>query len=607
MAANVATVMEKKYIGEDFYVLIPNHTIVGVIDEKTKIFKDIKDNEYATLSDESLKSEVPYVYFNSYTIDELRNLYKGQNLRDCLKNYSKDCKNIVYWSYKTDDGMTVLYAVDKEEYKKQSQKAIEEDKKLREENESNEEELIPVPDDLKHEPTDEEEMRDERVTLLLSDIAIGKYSLEELKVLKEKLENDNFDNETIIDSIDIQIESIETGDSFSKVAERREKDKLEQKKLDEELERVHEISEKIEEEKEEKKCDYFQEKIKPKRISIKDTYDNVTKTLIAQDKPARRVITEIVRKDANSKKKAKGLLITGPSGVGKTKLMELIAKYVDRPYMRVDSTQLTVPGYVGKDIEEVLWDLFIQCGEDLPKTENAILHFDEIDKKGSEKKSDVSGQGVLNVLLRLIEGSTYDACADIKNSTYKVKIDTSNMTIVASGAFVDVYKTLREQNGIGFNSSIYDKPTYRPATNKDFVEKAGFTYEYMGRQTVIKLNDLGVEEIKRVMLESDESPLKIQEQIFAECGTKLIFTEGCLTRIAKEAIENNSGVRGIDDVIDNCTWEAFAEVYDNPGKYKEAYITEETLDDSSKFTLVENTLEEDTPKVKKRGRKKKND
>jgi len=92
MAANVATVMEKKYIGEDFYVLIPNHTIVGVIDEKTKIFKDIKDNEYATLSDESLKSEVPYVYFNSYTIDELRNLYKGQNLRDCLKNYSKDCK-----------------------------------------------------------------------------------------------------------------------------------------------------------------------------------------------------------------------------------------------------------------------------------------------------------------------------------------------------------------------------------------------------------------------------------------------------------------------------------------------------------------------------------
>ena len=153
--------------------------------------------------------------------------------------------------------------------------------------------------------------------------------------------------------------------------------------------------------------------------------------------------------------------------------------------------------------------------------EKAIVYFDEIDKKGSEKKSDVNGQGVLNVLLPFIEGSIYDAASDTKHSTNRVKIDTSNMTVILGGAFTDVYKNLLEKNSIGFNCENYDKPTYRKATTKDFVEKSGMTDEFMGRVTVIKLNDLDVDDIKRVMLESNESAIKIQEEIFKKLGVKV--------------------------------------------------------------------------------------
>ena len=141
-------------------------------------------------------------------------------------------------------------------------------------------------------------------------------------------------------------------------------------------------------------------------INLEELYKNVTKTLIAQDEPTRRVITEIARKEQYPSSKKRALLITGPTGSGKTKMMELISKYLDRPFYKVDSTQLTIPGYVGKDLEEVLWDLYVKCGRDADRAEHAIIFFDEIDKKGSSRKDDVSGKGVLNVLLPFIEGST---------------------------------------------------------------------------------------------------------------------------------------------------------------------------------------------------------
>ena len=134
--------------------------------------------------------------------------------------------------------------------------------------------------------------------------------------------------------------------------------------------------------------------------------------------------------------------------------MKLIAKHLDRPFFKIDATKLTIPGYVGTDIEEELWKLFVECGGDLDKAEHAIIFIDEIDKKGSDKKDDVSGKGVLNVLLPFIEGTEYDAVDSMKAPTKKVRINTSNMIVILGGAYTDVYSNLVERNGLGFGADV---------------------------------------------------------------------------------------------------------------------------------------------------------
>ena len=168
----------------------------------------------------------------------------------------------------------------------------------------------------------------------------------------------------------------------------------------------------------------------------------------------------------------------------------------------------------------------------------------------------------------------------------KVKIDTSNMIVILGGAYTDVYKNLVEKNIPGFNGVISSKPRYRKATTKDFTDRGMMTDEFMGRVTVIKLNDLGVDDIKRVMLESDESAIKIQEEIFNKMGVKLTFTDGFASEVAKQADEKKTGARGLNGIIDEATWKAFGEVHSHRGEYEEVILDENTVNDSSNYQLV---------------------
>ena len=556
----VAMVMDRHYIGPESFIYSCNHAVIGYIDQQTGIFTDTKGNEYAPILNEGLlKSEIPYAYNNICELDKIKEYYNAPTISASLSEYEYYCKQMIYYVSTTEEGIPFLVGHNIEQWKEQVEKQVKRDINEKEGNEEYEEEY------------------EDQLTKLIADIINNKYTEEELNEIKKGLKENQEEIESAIDTIDLQLEAMGNNEDFIEYNDKKEK-KTKENKVEEEVEEENVIKE-VE---------------KTKKIDVEDLFSKVTTTLIAQDEPTRRVIVELARKEMDERKKKEGILLTGPTGVGKTELMRLIAKYVDRPFIRVDSTQLTVPGYVGKDIEEVLWDLFIKCDRDLEKAERAIVYFDEIDKKGSSKKSDVSGQGVLNVLLPFIEGSTYDACMDLKNKSSVVKIDTSNMIVILGGAYTDVYKNLLEKNSIGFGSNIYDKPTYRRATTKDFVEKGGMTDEFMGRVTVVKLNDLDVEDIKRIILESDQSQMKIQEKIFNDLGVKLTFTDGYTTEIAKNAIEKKTGARGLNGIIDETTWKAFDKIYTNEGVYKEVILTEETIEDPSNFQLV-----------KKRGRKKK--
>ena len=549
-------IMKRHYIEKDSYIYSCDYTALGEIDTSTGIFYDRNGKGYKSVVN-SLDSLEPDAYYWIIELSKLKEEYPAYSQRDSLKEFENDCKKDVCFAYKAEDGLPVTVIQSLEEWR-----------------------------DLRFDgEKDEFEEGEDEYTKLVEEVVNNKYTIRDLKKIKENLLKQQEGIESAIESVNISIEARHSNQSYLEYYEKKLK-KLEEeaKKIEENLE---EPQEEIEEKQEEKK-----------EISINEVYNKVTKTLIAQEEPARRLIAEITRKEEDEEEgeKSSGILLTGQSGSGKTLLMKLIAENINRPLLKVNATDLTMPGYVGRDIEEVLWDLYIECGRDLNKTEHAIIFFDEIDKKGSDKKSDVSGQGVLNVLLPFIEGAKYDACADIKHSATKIKIDTTNMTVILGGAYTDVYKNLLQKNEIGFGGNTYDKPTYREAEEEDFVTLSGMTNEFMGRLLIIKLNDLDVDAIKRILLESDKSKLRVQERIFEKLGTKITFTDGCLTKIAERAVQKKTGARGLNKVILETTWKAYDEVHEHKGVYKEVQITEETVDDPSNFKLV-----------KKRGRKKKND
>ena len=551
-----AMIMKRHYIEKDSYIYSCDYTALGEIDTSTGIFYDRNGKGYKSVVN-SLDSLEPDAYYWIIELSKLKEEYPAYSQRDSLKEFENDCKKDVCFAYKAEDGLPVTVIQSLEEWR-----------------------------DLRFDgEKDEFEEGEDEYTKLVEEVVNNKYTIRDLKKIKENLLKQQEGIESAIESVNISIEARHSNQSYLEYYEKK------LKKLEEEAKEIEENLEEPQEEIEEKQ----EEK---KEISINEVYNKVTKTLIAQEEPARRLIAEITRKEEDEEEgeKSSGILLTGQSGSGKTLLMKLIAENINRPLLKVNATDLTMPGYVGRDIEEVLWDLYIECGRDLNKTEHAIIFFDEIDKKGSDKKSDVSGQGVLNVLLPFIEGAKYDACADIKHSATKIKIDTTNMTVILGGAYTDVYKNLLQKNEIGFGGNTYDKPTYREAEEEDFVTLSGMTNEFMGRLLIIKLNDLDVDAIKRILLESDKSKLRVQERIFEKLGTKITFTDGCLTKIAERAVQKKTGARGLNKVILETTWKAYDEVHEHKGVYKEVQITEETVDDPSNFKLV-----------KKRGRKKKND
>ena len=428
-------------------------------------------------------------------------------------------------------------------------------------------EPIPYTDDEEEKESDENPLLSDdvnpNVASFFLDLLNGVYSLEELKEIRQKMEYQRDDIDSLIDSIDLQIEASENGESSirlkgeSAIPKKSVRREAQPKKI-----------------------------IVPNYIDIDDLYQKITKSLIAQDEPARRVLVEIARKLQNDQNNDRGLLITGQTGSGKTYLMSLIARYLNRPFIKIDTSQLTVAGYVGKDIEEELWRLYISCNRDVAAAERAIVFFDEIDKKGSSNKDDVSGRGVLNLLLSFFDGSTYNACENMKYAKETVPINTRNMLVVAGGAFEDVYKDLRTKGSMGFSADPEAIQKARTATIQDFVEKAKMPTEFMGRVAVVKLNDLTLDDIKRILVESDESALAVLKATFKQLGVKLSATEEYIDAISEQAYKLGTAGRGLKTSIDTSTWMAYDDAYTHLGAYDEIILGKETASDPKQYQKI---------------------
>lgn len=329
------------------------------------------------------------------------------------------------------------------------------------------------------------------------------------------------------------------------------------------------------------KVDDGSQKVILSDINIDELVGLVTKTVVHQDDAVRRLVLEIER-NLESDGEKDGILITGSTGVGKTMTINLIAKYLDRPVKIIDSTQLTVPGYVGKSVEDYLYELLCDCNGNVERAEQAIIFFDEIDKKGSEKKSDISGQGVLNVLLKFLDGTEYDVTSNRQISRQVQKISTKNMLVLAGGSFADVYKNSGPKQ-IGFLDG--EKKEYVPSAT-DFVEKGMMTKDFIGRfPIIIHYNDLDAKALVDVLVNSEASPLKRERDVFSKAGVKLTVTEDYMEAVARAAINMETGARGLKGIVKNTTWPSYDKVKSESGVYREVVLDEKTVSDNKVYVL----------------------
>lgn len=314
----------------------------------------------------------------------------------------------------------------------------------------------------------------------------------------------------------------------------------------------------------------YDDKLLVKDTDISKMYTSIKKTIISQDEQIMQILTSLFKnqKVINSSlsldlisKLKENLIVYGSTGTGKTEILKRIASIYKVPIVIEDASSLSETGYVGRSVTDMLEDLYLASGKDIELAQKGILVIDEFDKLAEKEtnREHVSRNGVQRSLLKLLDGSKFYFGDKV--------FDTSKLSVVALGAF----------------TGITENDDYSKVSSTDFV-KYGIMRELMGRfSKLVYMNPLSKDDIKKILLESDFSPLNTYKQLFEMMNIEFSYDDDFVDYLAERAIKLNSGARSLktvfDDIISSAMFKIFA------GDYSSIQLTTRSINSDNLYIL----------------------